>query len=69
MIGPGKYTDEAVEILKQTNAEMVLLIVCGGDRGNGSSVAATDPAPLEQLPDILREVIEGIEEDIKQENK
>lgn len=65
MKGPGQYDAECTTILLKTQAVGVLLIVVGGgDRGNGFSVSTTDPTFLRELPRILRECANEIESDV-----
>jgi hypothetical protein len=39
-VGPGKYDPECTAVRLATRAETVILVVIGGDRGNGFSVQA-----------------------------
>jgi hypothetical protein len=61
-IGPGKYDKETTVVMKATNAQGVILIVIGGDRGAGFSVQATLEATL-ALPVILRDIADQLETD------
>lgn len=63
MIGPGKYDAECSTAQKATNASSVILIVLGGDRGDGFSVQAT-PDVIWAMPDMLREIAKQLEIDI-----
>lgn len=58
--GPGKYDDLARLVRIQANAEAVLVVVIGGDKGEGFSVQATADIVL-QLPRLLRVVADQIE--------
>jgi hypothetical protein len=62
-IGPGKYDDEASAVMEATGASGVILIVIGGDRGQGFSCQATLEVTL-ALPAMLRNIANQIEEDI-----
>jgi len=62
MIGPGKYDDETMRLLRETRALGVVVLVVGGDRGHGFSVVAPGHI-LSELPALLRGVADGIERD------
>ena len=64
MIGPGKYDDEATWVRERTKASGVILIVIGGDRGQGFAVQATVEVTL-SLPTLLRDMADQIETDLK----
>ena len=66
MIGPGKYDDETTAVMKATHAAGVILIVIGGDKGQGFSVQAT-PEVTRALPAMLRLIADQIETDIASE--
>lgn len=68
--GGGKYEPECTEALLKCGAQSVLLIVFGGDRGDGFSIAArpTDTGDLGEvaetilkIPYVLRSVADQIE--------
>jgi hypothetical protein len=74
--GPGSYDGEATWVQQRTQAHGVLLMILGGNKGNGFSLASYDiQATLEitlSLPKLLREMANQIETDIaalKRENK
>lgn len=65
MLGPGKYDNLCTYVRTTAKAEGVVLIVLGGESGNGFSCQM----PLESqltLPTMLRRVADTIEEDLKQ---
>lgn len=62
-VGAGKYDDLCTKALIETEGDAVLLIVLGGSKGAGFSVATTDVGLLLGLPRILREVAAEIEKD------
>lgn len=62
-VGPGKYDDEATLVQKRTNALGVILIVIGGDKGEGFACQATLEVTL-ALPAMLRSIADQIETDI-----
>lgn len=60
-LGPGKY-DNLCTVARQTaKAETVVLIVLGGEYGQGFSCQTSNPMDLLTLPDILRKVARDIE--------
>ena len=61
-IGPGKYDAEATMVREATNAQGVVVIVVGGDRGEGFSCQASLPITL-GLPAMLRSMADQIEAD------
>jgi len=63
-IGPGAYDDICTEVRERTKAGAVILIVVGGDRGEGCSMQAPLIFSL-KLPIILRELANNIEADLK----
>jgi hypothetical protein len=62
-IGPGKYDAEATLVMESAHASDVVVIVIGGDRGEGFSVQAT-LSVTRQLPKMLREIADQIEPEI-----
>lgn len=65
MKGPGKYDDACSNALKETDANTCLLIVIGGNKGHGFSMATKSLTVLNGLPTILRDVADEIEADAK----
>ena len=63
-IGPGKYDEEATWVREQTHAQGVIVVVFGGDRGEGFA-AQLDLRYTETLPQILRNIADQIEADMK----
>ncbi len=59
----GKYDEICTQNLFDTEAEMVLLIVLRGNRGNGFSVASTSLEAVCSIPGIVRQVADQIEKD------
>lgn len=61
----GKYDAEAENVLRQTDASVVLLSVMGGNKGNGFSVAVRPPemgpAIQKAMPTLLRNLANLIE--------
>lgn len=60
--GPGKYDAETTIVRVTTGARGVLLMVVGGERGNGFSVQG-DIQFLTGLPAVLRHMAKQIEAD------
>ena len=65
-LGGGKYDPELGAALEATGAAVVLLVVIGGDRGDGFAVAVNEarlPAACvrAEIPSLLRALAEGIE--------
>lgn len=63
-MGPGKYDDEVTKVMKSTEAQGVVLIVIGGNKGEGFSMQATLDITL-ALPSILKTIAEQLEADVK----
>lgn len=61
--GPGKYDDQATTIREATGADTVMVIVIGGNQGEGFSVQTT-PANARLLPNLLRYLADQIEADL-----
>lgn len=57
----GKFGPEVERLLLELQANGIILVVAGGPRGPGFSVAVTDPALLFSLPRVLRETADTIE--------
>lgn len=60
--GPGKYDAACTRALVETKARVAILIVLGGEHGSGFSVNSISPADESQLPKILRELADMIED-------
>lgn len=60
----GHYDQEAEQILEATRATGVLVIVVGGTRGDGLSVCTRNRRFVGHVPKILRDVADGIEEQL-----
>ncbi len=60
-VGPGKYDDLCTHVREQAHAQGCVVIIFGGDKGDGFSCQA----PLEitlDIPMVLRRVAKQIEE-------
>ncbi len=64
-VGPGKYDDICTAVLVSTRAQGAIVMVLGGVRGTGFSLASLDPNLAAKLPALLREVADQIEVDVK----
>lgn len=66
----GKYDDICTMVLQQTGAAVALVIVMGGNRGSGFSMQIEalreSPAFINKIPDLLRDVAAGVEQQIKE---
>lgn len=65
--GPGKYDKECTIIRATCEAQGVVLMVLGGNRGSGFSVqlpATSEADSCRQLVKILRDMADQIEADI-----
>jgi hypothetical protein len=62
--GPGKYDNEASRIREETNAELIILAILGGDKGDGFAIQTTSPAALKRVPDMLRFMADQIDNDV-----
>lgn len=58
---PGKYDAECATVQLTTDAHTVILVVVGGDRGDGFSVVSRDPDAGKKLPHMLRNMADQIE--------
>jgi hypothetical protein len=59
--GPGKYDDDATAIREKLKADGIILIVLGGDKGQGFSAQLNFAATM-AMPEILRTVADQIEQ-------
>jgi len=64
MIGVGKYDELATMVREKSHARSVIVIVMGGDKGDGFA-CQTDMETFLRLPGMLRFVASQIEEDRK----
>lgn len=61
-VGAGKYDDLATTVREQAHARGVIVIVIGGDKGEGFAMQA-DLYTLMTLPPMLRHIADQIERD------
>ena len=59
-LGPGKYDDLATIVREQARAAGVMVMVFGGNLGEGFSIQAT-PELTSRLPELLRYIADEIE--------
>lgn len=62
-IGPGKYDDACTVAREATKARAIMLIVFGGEHGNGFSAQISDPDILRHMPSILEDIAAQIRTD------
>lgn len=62
-IGPGKYDDLATIVREQAHAAGVIVVVVGGDKGEGFAVQA-DVRTILTLPKMLRFIADQMEQDM-----
>lgn len=62
-LGPGKYDDACSVAREAIDAELVILVVMNGNRGNGFSIQCIDPRMARSLPQLLRAMADDIEKD------
>lgn len=65
MIGGGKYEKEVEALLRNEDAELAVIIVVGGNRGSGFSLAVV-PSAAQQL-DIIANVLHDTADEIKKD--
>lgn len=65
MTGPGVYDSECTLVRESAQAEVVIVIIRHGDRGDGFSVQATSALALRAIPQVLRALADEIERDMK----
>lgn len=68
----GNYDAECEEMLIRAQASGVVLIVLGGNKGNGFSVSGVEGEHggiVGQLPKILRHVADSVEQRLSQASK
>jgi len=64
MLGPGKYDELCTEVRTRSGAAGAIVIIFGGERGDGFSVQTTTPELVVALPGMLRQLADLIEEDL-----
>ena len=71
-LGGGKYDAELGEVMASAHAKVVLLVVLGGDRGDGFTMAVDETlrvgVVIAEVPSILRAIADSIEEQRKGAN-
>lgn len=60
--GPGSYDDAVTHIREKHKASTVIVIVMGGDRGEGFDIQSIDPQMPLKIPHLLRGMAAMIEE-------
>ena len=59
--GAGKYDKECMAAMTTTEANTVVLVVLGGNRGHGFSITSVDTGIEQKLPSLLRQLADSIE--------
>jgi hypothetical protein len=59
-IGPGKYDDLCTLVREKAKARAVIVIIIGGEHGEGFSVQTEDPFIILRLPLVLERVAASI---------
>lgn len=72
-LGPGKYDDVCVTVrervgITENTGGGVLVIVLGGEKGNGFSMVA-DERTMEMVPDMLEFVAKQIRRDVRRKRR
>lgn len=62
-VGPGKYDDLCTLVMDKTKARAAIVIVIGGERGEGFSVQTGDLRVMAFLPEIIEQVAASIRSD------
>lgn len=60
-VGPGKYDDLCTYVREQAEADGVIVIVYGGNKGPGFSCQFSDLRLQAMVPAVLRDVAKQIE--------
>ena len=63
-LGPGKYDDLCTYVREKAEAQGAIVIVYGGNRGQGFS-CQLPPHVVARVPDVLRQMADQIEADLK----
>ena len=61
-LGPGNYDDEVTALRERYHAHGVVLVVLGGDKGEGFSMQASLESTL-RLPEMLEHIAAQLRED------
>jgi len=69
MIDKGKYGADCERICRKRNADAVLLVVIGGNKGHDFTVVGKRPDLTKLMPKILRSVADEIEASMKKAEK
>jgi len=64
--GPGKYDDIATMVMAAAQAEGCIVIVWNGKYGAGFSAQFADPVLMGNIPQMLRNVADQMEQDVKE---
>jgi tRNA A37 N6-isopentenylltransferase MiaA len=67
-IGGGKYDREITDLMHRLKADGIILIVTGGTKGHGFSIAGT-PQFIHMMPDLLRATVNKVCAEYEQDMK
>lgn len=59
-VGPGIYDDLCTKAREESDADVTILIIMGGNRGSGFSVQARDEKIMKFVPSMLEIIAEEI---------
>lgn len=62
---PGRYDDEAENLIKKLDAEMVIVCVLNGNKGSGFSVVSYSQEVVDKMPSVLRGMADQMDNDNK----
>jgi fibronectin type 3 domain-containing protein len=65
MFGPGKYDEITTYVREKTKAKIAVVVIVDGNQGNGFSVQAVDLTGFDLLSNILRQVADQLDADLK----
>ena len=63
--GPGKYGARAEALLREVDAELVIVITVAGREGAAFDVAVVRPELIKAIPALLRRTARGIKRDVR----
>ena len=61
-MGPGKYDDLCTLVMEKSEAMSALVIILGGNKGNGFSIQMVNQETMKLVPDLLETVAKQIRE-------
>jgi hypothetical protein len=67
-MGAGKYDDIATTVMFEAQADLVLIAIVNGNRGEGFAVQCKDAPLMRSIPQILRNMADQLEDDMQNTN-